>query len=67
MHKNIINIKIIYCINKYYFMHNNKFYLIFFHILSSTKSPVSVFCIDSNVIMLTIFFTFVNSFLISAS
>jgi hypothetical protein len=48
-------------------MHNNKIYLLFFHILRSTIRPVSLFRIDNNVIIFAIFFTFVNSFLISAS
>jgi hypothetical protein len=46
-------------------MHNKKTYLLFFYILRSKTSTVSVFCIDNNGIILTIFFTFVNSFLIS--
>ena len=45
-------------------MHSNKIYLLFFHILRSIIRPVSVFSIDNNVIILTIFFTFVNGFLI---
>ena len=45
-------------------MHSKKIYLLFFHILRSIIRPVSVFRIDNNVIILTIFFTFVNSFLI---
>ena len=48
-------------------MHSKKIYLLFFHILRSIIMPVSVFRIDYNVIILTIFFTFVNGFLISAS
>ena len=45
-------------------MHSKKIYLLFFHILRSIIRPVSVFSIDNNVIILTIFFTFVNGFLI---
>lgn len=48
-------------------MYSKKIYLLFFHILRSIIIPVSVFCIDNNVIILTIFFTFVNIFLIYAS
>jgi|688.fasta_scaffold136250_2 hypothetical protein len=46
-------------------MHNKKTYLLFFNILRSKISTVSLFRIDNNGIILTIFFTFVNSFLIS--
>jgi len=45
-------------------MHNKKTYLLFFNILRNKISTVSVFCIDNNGIILTIFFTFVNSILI---
>jgi hypothetical protein len=45
-------------------MHSKKIYLLFFHILRSIIRPVSVFRIDNNVIILTIFFTFVNGLLI---
>ena len=45
-------------------MHSKKIYLLFFHILRTIIRPVSVFRIDNNVIILTIFFTFVNGFLI---
>jgi hypothetical protein len=45
-------------------MYNKKIYLLFFHILRSIVRPVLVFCIDSDVIILTIFFTFVKGILI---
>jgi hypothetical protein len=45
-------------------MHSKKIYLVLFHVLRSINRTVSVFCIDNNVIILTVFFTFVKGILI---